>query len=109
VGALEDLQDVARRALHAERDPVEATRDQLVQRRRVHAVRIRLDTDLGVRGQAELVPYRAQHDPELTGRQQRRRAAADEHGRHRRERPRGREHPRGEADLGRGHLGITVT
>ena len=78
VGAVEGAQDVVDRRLHAEADPVEAGRPQLLEVPRRDAVGVGLRGDLDVVGQAEL-GRRARHDrAEVGGLQQRGRAAAEE-------------------------------
>lgn len=78
MGAVQHLQDVLFRALHAEGDPVEAAVAEGREVGGVHRLRVRLRRDLRVRCQAELVADRAQHLYEIARREQRGGAAADE-------------------------------
>lgn len=76
--AVQDLQHMLPRALHPERDPVEAALPQLGQIRRIDGFRVGLGGDLGIVREPELVADRPQHPYQVSGGQQGRRAAADE-------------------------------
>ncbi len=78
VRAVQDLQDVLPRALHAEGDPVEAALAEGGQVGGVDRLGVGLRRHLRVRRQAELVADRAQHPHQVTGGQQGGGAAADE-------------------------------
>ena len=69
--------------LHADRDAGEADVAQLGEVAGRHRLRVRLGGDLHVVGQPEPVADVADQQPEVFGRQQRRRAAAEEDRRHR--------------------------
>ena len=99
--------DVRDRALHAQRDPGHPGGPQRRQRRFVHGLRVGLDRHLAARGEPELAVDRGQDAGELSGRQQRRRAAAEEHAR--RLRYLGPEHLTGEPDLGGRLAGVRRT
>jgi hypothetical protein len=95
VDPVEYGQHLRHRALHAERHPGETTRPQLGEVTRVDRLRVGLGGDLGAVGQPELGVDRAQDRDQVGGREQRRRAAAEEHGLH----PNRTEHPAGQPNL----------
>ena len=79
VGTLQHLEHVGYGGLHAEGHAVHARLGQGLERAVRHRVRVGLHRDLRVRGQPETLACLLQNSREVLGREQRGRAAAEEH------------------------------
>ncbi len=93
--------------LHPEADPREARLPELDQGCGIHRIGVGLGGDLGARGERPGLADRRQHPGQIGCGQQRRRAAAEEHGRDR-TRLDAFENPRREPDLGDRLVGVRV-
>ena len=80
VHPVQHRQHVRGRRLHAQRHPREPGRAQPLEQLRRRRLRVGLGGDLGVRGQREVRADRVEHRRQPVAAQQRRGAAADEHG-----------------------------
>ena len=104
VRALEGGEHRRHRGLHPDADPGEASVGEDAQRLRRDRVGVGLGGDLGVGSEAEPLADAGQHAHQVVRRQQGRRAAADEDGRH--GRGAGPEHRGREVKLGQRRVGV---